>query len=908
MRDPLTDRSHHRNTQAFEVSRGDRLVLITHTPSQAEPLKQQLVKLGYEVEIYPDWKSDFNSSFLPHLVLIQSDCPCYWKQIHQSLKSDPKTHGIPLLVLTGHSVKVQTIKTFLPQGVRFISSTQSTDLLSAIEAQLHHRRLEEQLRQESDYILACPECYLWQQPILSSPAAEDSRIGDSPLLALQRIAHFGSWEWEDQQKSALVQEIGASQETYRILGIAPQRLTYRQVLKRLHPEERREFHDRIQGAIVKAEAQDWELSLYGGDGQLRYCELRVQPILGLDGQVRGLFGILLDISDRKLLEQKIQTSEMEMRSVFGAMGDIVLVLDRAGETIKMIPTAPALGEGVERISETINQIIYGEERASLCQQLEQVVRDRITLTFDYYLDLEDSKVWFSATLSPMLEDQVIWIARDITQRKQAELERDLALEQAESANRAKSRFLANMSHELRTPLNAILGFTQVLLRDVDLLSEYQKSLNIIYRSGEHLLGLINNILDLSKVEAGYIEVNPTSINLGVFLDTLYQMLSLRAREKQLKFQVQKMTPFPPCLQTDEGKLRQILINLLSNAVKFTSKGQVILRVWLLEIEEKNPLLAFEVEDTGPGIPQGEIELLFQPFQQTSTGLVAPEGTGLGLSISHKLVELLGGQLMVSSVVNQGSIFKFQIPVELECFPRIEGYQEHRRVKRLAPGQPSYRILVVEDRLEDRQWLVQLLKMVGFAVESAGNGQEAIAQWQKFNPDLILIHLQMPHQQGFPTLEQIQTLTERKSIPMIAMTAMVFENEDYLRTTISYDKLLYKPIQESILFTTLAEFLPLEYTYEEQSQIDLFLEETHSQPVDPSVLLMMPEAWLEELYYSTITLDDQRILELIEDLPSDGVELIQFIEQSLNRFDFESLLDLLTPLLPQSLLEPQTLEE
>lgn len=908
MRDPLTHKTDRRHTQAPEVSHGDRLVLITSTPSQAEPLEKQLVQLGYEVQICPDGKSDLNSSDLPDLVFIQSDCPYYWKQVYQSLKSDPKTHRIPLLVLTRHSVKVQTIKTFLSHGVKFISSTQPVDLLSAIEGQLHHSRMEEQFRQQSDYILPCPECYLWQQPIPPSSSSEDLLVGDSPLLAIQRIAHFGSWEWEHQRKSVLVQEIGASQETYRILGIDPKRLTYAQVLKRLHPEERREFHHRIQAAIVKAKVQNWELSLYSGDGQLRYCELRVQPILGFDGQVRGLFGILLDISDRKLLEQKIQTSEMEMRSVFGAMGDIVLVLDRAGETIKMIPTAPALGEGVERISETINQIIYGEERASLCQQLEQVVCDRITLTFDYYLDLEDSKVWFSATLSPMLEDQVIWIARDITQRKQAELERDLALEQAESANLAKSRFLANMSHELRTPLNAILGFTQVLLRDVDLLPEFHKSLNIIYRSGEHLLGLINNILDLSKVEAGYIEVNLTAINLEVFLNTLYQMLSLKAREKQLKFQIEKMTPFPPCLQIDEGKLRQILINLLSNAIKFTSQGQVILRVWLSETEQKLPLLAFEVEDTGPGIPQEEIELLFQPFQQTSTGLATQEGTGLGLSISHKFVELLGGQLTVSSVVNQGSIFRFQIPVELEGLPQVEEYQEHRRVKGLAPGQPSYRILVVEDRLEDRQWLMQLLEMVGFRVESTGNSQEAIAQLQRFNPDLILINLPMSHQLGYPTIEQIRALTQGQSIPIIAMTATVFENEDYLRTTISYDKLLYKPIQESILLTTLAEFLPLEYTYEERSPISLFSEAIHSKPLDTSAFLIMPEAWLKQLYYATITLDDQRILELIEDLPSDRVELIQFIRQTLNRFDFESLLDLLTPLLPPSLLESQTLEE
>ncbi|MBP0038009.1 MAG: PAS domain-containing protein [Roseofilum sp. SID1] len=908
MRDDLTDRTHSRDTQRAEISSGDRLALITHTSSQGEIIQNQLVELGYDIQLFPNWEDRMPPDFLPNLVLIQSHSASYWQQVYQSLKSDPKTHGIPLLVLTNDSVDLATVKRLVLQGVRFISSSQPIDLVSAIEGQLHQSQLRDQLREKSAYLLPCPDCYLWQQPISPSTSSEYLLSGNASLLEVQRIAHFGSWEWERQEEIRLSQEIRGSQETYRILGIDPQRLTYAQVLKKLPAQDRREFHQRIQEAIATGKAQEWELALYSGDGQLRYCELRVQPILGIDSKVRGLFGILLDISDRRLLEQKIQTSEMEMRSVFGAMGDIVLVLDRAGETIKMSPTAPALGEGVELISETINQIIYGEQRETLCQQLQQVVTDRITLTLDYALDLEDSKVWFSATLSPMLEDQVILIARDITERKNVELERDLALEQAESASHAKSRFLANMSHELRTPLNAILGFTQVLLRDACFSDEHENYLNIIYHSGEHLLGLINNILDLSKVEAGYIEINPTSINIQVFLESLYQMLNLKAAEKQLHFEVQKITRLPECLETDQGKLRQILINLLGNAIKFTTRGQVILRVGYIEQREKQHLLAFEVEDTGPGIPPEEIELLFQPFQQTSTGLASQQGTGLGLSISHKFVELLGGKLTVSSVVDRGSIFKFQIPVEPECLLERQGHQEHPRVKGLAPDQPSYRILVIDDYSEDRQWLVTLLEMVGFVVEGAANGKEAIAQWHRFDPDLILMDLRMSYQNRYPTMEQIRAITQEKSIPIIAIAAMVFEDEDQLNAQIRYDRVLYKPLEESILLATIAEFLSLEYTYEDPLRISIFSEPIHTETVDVSIFLTMPELWLEDIYHATITLDDQRILELIEDLPGDRAELIQFIEQKLNGFDFESLLDLITPLLPESLLQHQALEE
>jgi len=908
MRDDLTDNPQNREVQP-------RLILISHQPTKAERLENQLIQLGYAVESFVDGEWAIASRKLPDLILIQSDCPYYWQQVDQRLKSDPKTYSVPLIVFTQGEVALNRVQSLARQGLRLVCSSNLADLVSAIEGQLAYTHLRSQYREESDYILPSTECYVWQQPIAASASSERLLSDNSFLLGLQQIAHFGSWEWQRQQDNTLTQEILGSQESYRILGLAPQRLTYTQILKRVHSKYRREFHNRIQEAIAEGVPQDWEISLYSGDYRgdrqerhLRYCELRVQPILGRDGMVKGLFGIVFDISDRKLLEQKIQTSEMEMRSVFGAMGDIVLVLDRAGETIKMIPTAPALGEGVEQISETINQIIYGEQRETLCEQLQQVVSQQITLTFDYALEMEDSKLWFSATLSPMPEDQVIWIARNITQRKHVELERDLALEQAQKANRAKSQFLANMSHELRTPLNGILGFTQVLLRDEFLSPDYQRALNTIYHSGEHLLGLINNILDLSKVEAGYIHINSTPINLEVFLDTLHQMLNLKAEEKQLKFEVEKITEFPQGIQTDEGKLRQILINLIGNAIKFTSRGQVILRVGYLEREDKLPLLTFEVEDTGPGIPPAELELLFQPFQQTSSGLASQEGTGLGLSISHKFVELLGGELTVSSQVNQGSVFKFQIPVELEYLPQIAGYQEYRQVKGLAPNQPSYRILVVEDRLDDRQWLVQLLEMVGFEVESAADGQKAIAQWQNFHPHLILMDLRMPNQSGYPTIEQMRAMSQGESIPIIAMTAMVFENEEQLNAQISYDRLLYKPLQGSILFSTIADFLPLEYTYKDSLAMSLLSKPINPETVDLSVLQTMPEPWLAEMYYATITLDDQRILELIQDLPADRVETIEFIKQKLNGFDFESLLDRLTPLLPESARYSQTSKE
>ncbi|NER21554.1 MAG: response regulator [Symploca sp. SIO1C2] len=370
------------------------------------------------------------------------------------------------------------------------------------------------------------------------------------------------------------------------------------------------------------------------------------------------------------------------------------------------------------------------------------------------------------------------------QQLQLEIQERMKAEAAaEAASKAKSEFLANMSHELRTPLNAILGFTQVMNRDLEISTEQREYLGIINRSGEHLLELINDVLDLSKIEAGIISFNEGSFDLYRLLDELEEMLQIKALTKNLGLNFIISSAVPQYIKTDKQKLRCCLINLLGNAIKFTESGHVQLRVKLeagelgrwgsggdkedkgASIEFPIPkqqrtnnkgqtTLIFEVEDTGFGITPEEIDNLFYAFVQTSAGIKSAEGTGLGLTITKRFVELMGGNISVNSVVGKGTVFRFDI--QLTPADMSEAVtQPTRRVIALEPGQENYRILVVDDTEENRILLVKLLEPIGFEVKEATNGMEGISLWESWQPQLIFMDTRMPIMDGLEATKQIR---------------------------------------------------------------------------------------------------------------------------------------------------------
>ncbi len=341
-----------------------------------------------------------------------------------------------------------------------------------------------------------------------------------------------------------------------------------------------------------------------------------------------------------------------------------------------------------------------------------------------------------------------------------------------------------MSHELRTPLNAILGFSQLMARDAEISSDNRQSLEIINRSGEHLLTLINDILEMAKIEAGQMSLSPGCFDLDTLISTLRDMFYLRARGKGLEFLIDRHPALPRYLCSDEPKLRQVLINLVGNAIKFTARGQVCLRVATVDPCAPGPAadsrlaVAFTVSDTGIGIAAENLDRLLEPFVLVNPGSGVHEGTGLGLSISHQFVQLLGGELTVESRLNLGSTFTFTLPLEV-----ADGVNAPKsallpaQVVGLAPGQLSYRILVVDDDRVQRHLLSQLLHSIGFEVDEAQDGRGAIAQWESWQPQLIWLDMRMPMVSGYEVAQHIRTQEQASGLPptkIIALTANAFE--------------------------------------------------------------------------------------------------------------------------------------
>jgi signal transduction histidine kinase/DNA-binding response OmpR family regulator len=471
---------------------------------------------------------------------------------------------------------------------------------------------------------------------------------------------------------------------------------------------------------------------------------------------------------------------------------------------------------------------------------------------------------------------------------------------AELANRAKSEFLANMSHELRTPLNAILGFSQLMTREISLTKLQQENLGIINRSGEHLLSLINDILDLAKIESGKMTLYPTDFDLYAALDLISEMLGLRAESKGLEFTVERSPDLPQYIKTDDKKLRQVLLNLIGNAIKFTSSGSIKLGVSLADNSEdrvkrsasdrKITKICFEVADTGAGIAPEEIDTLFAAFVQTQAGKQLQEGTGLGLPISQKFVELMGGKINVTSVLGKGTVFKFYIQAEPSEIANIQTQKNTQRVIGLKPKQPEYRILVVDDRWENRQLLLKLLEPIGFQVKEAVNGQEAIELWSSWQPHLIWMDMRMPVMNGYEATTEIKSHLKGQATVIIALTASTLEEEKAVVLSAGCDDFVRKPFREAEIFQKMADFIGVEYIYQ-QIDSEKSAESAKIEQLTAAALAIMPDEWLVELSEAAALINEQLISQLLSQIPQEHQNLAQAIQQQVDDFDFDRIMNL-----------------
>ena len=530
----------------------------------------------------------------------------------------------------------------------------------------------------------------------------------------------------------------------------------------------------------------------------------------------------------------------------------------------------------------------------------------IELGAEDYLPKPLNPILLKARLNASLEKKRLQDQRQayLKQLQEAKENAEKSRAVAVSANQAKSTFLANMSHELRTPLNVILGFSQLMSHNVNLSAEQRENLGIITRSGDHLLTLINQVLDLSKIEAGHITLDETDFSLRLMFDDLEDMFLLPADNKGLRLIFEYLPDVPPYIHTDEIKLRQVLINLLNNAIKFTKEGQVACRVsrkFDNDLQNQCELL-FEVSDTGPGIDKAEWNKLFEAFVQAEAGRNAQEGTGLGLPISRKFVQLMGGDISVESRPGKGATFSFNILAQfadsvqhdINATRRVIGVQSGQH----APDGGPFRLLVVDDQWSNRQLLVKLLKSVSqsdFELLEAENGQQAVELWQQFAPQLIWMDMRMPVLDGSEAARQIKTLALEAEVEppvIIALSASSLDEERDEILMAECDLFLQKPFKESDIFDAMYKYLNIQFVYEEIEQKSGDSRTRTDRTRLREELATLPFDWKKEFQEAVVALDSELMVAQIDQIRSQHNWLAIALTSMIDNFDYDRILALL----------------
>lgn len=670
----------------------------------------------------------------------------------------------------------------------------------------------------------------------------------------------------------------------------------------LHPRDIAEHHQ-VNNRLVADNGEVIEAieSAFRPDGSLSEFLVYKFPI-EIEGGEHLVGGVGLDITKQIQTEKALRESETNLKAILDNAPAGIYLKDLQGKFLLVNQYLLDLLQVEEQhcIGQTFAEIIPGE----LGQQLEANERKVLPNGLPYYFEedipLTDGIHTFY-TVRLILQNlsgqpsALCGIYTDISDRKRAEMALINAKEAAESANVTKSAFLANMSHELRTPLNAILGFTQVLARDSSLNSQQQDHIAIINSSGEHLLNLINDVLEISKIEAGRSALHLSTFDFYDLMTGLEAMLNIKAASKGLQM-IFDQYPVPQYIITDESKLRQVLTNLLGNAIKFTQSGGVSVRVKATALPETDSEGAsrfcfyFEIEDTGPGIAQEELPRLFTPFHQTATGKTASEGTGLGLSISRKFIQMMGGDIQVSSRLDVGTLVKFTIQVSIAQASELKSASQVHRIIGLEPDQPSYRILVADDRTESRRLIRCYLEPLGFEVYEAENGQQALEVWENWEPHLIVMDMRMPIMNGYEATRQIKSHLKGQATVVIALTASAFEEKRSLILSAGCDEFLRKPCRQEVLLQTLAQHLGVRYQYEdsESGREDKGDSWDSNFIPDPSALQGMPVTWIRGLHHAALAADSEAIEELLPEMPESLGAIAHCLQDWTDNFRFDKI--------------------
>jgi len=682
-------------------------------------------------------------------------------------------------------------------------------------------------------------------------------------------------------------------EFIRIFGYekdAYENLTFAEITFPEDLDESRQYIKNLRNGSV--EIVELEKRYLRKDGEMIWGRVTVRMIDDQTGQPGNMLAMVQDITESKRAQLQLEMTQFAIDNVQDA---ILWLRPDAQFTYTNKGASSSLNHSNEELLSLKVFDVDPDFTADRWPEFLSQLREAGTLNFEsrhltkggneFPVDITASYLEFES------DEFIIAIARDITDRKQAEKDLRIAREAAEAANQAKSIFLANMSHEIRTPMNAILGFSQLLKNDPDLSGEHQEKIKTIVRSGKHLLDLINDILEMSKIEAGRISLNPNTFRLANLVFDLETTFSYRASTKGLKFEIVKRGDYLATpLYGDESKIRQLFINLLSNAVKFTETGGIRLKVTVDKATSKAFTLNGEVQDTGVGIAEDELDKLFEPFEQTRSGVGQQEGTGLGLAICKQYVELMGGSISMSSQVGVGSTFSFDVPLKAGREEELLEFEPLERVTGLMAGQDEIKILVVDDSQTDRLLLTEILAGVGFLVGEATNGAEAIDRFSSWDPDLILMDMNMPIMDGRKATQQIKGTPRGEDTPIIAVTASAFEEDRREILDSGVDSFIRKPFETDVLLETIRVHLEIEYQYEESERADKPLSADKDFDLKGN-LRELPAELIAQFQDAALSGNISKMGEIIAQIEGHNPRLADGLMKHVNQYEYDVLLAL-----------------
>lgn len=650
-------------------------------------------------------------------------------------------------------------------------------------------------------------------------------------------------------------------------------------------------------------SETYERRLLRKDGRVLWMLVSATPVFDDARRFNGCLAMFTDISERKQVERDM----VLLNFALNAVREAAFLIDENGrfhyvneEACRVLGYSQAelIGLGVSDVDPDWPVEHWTNHWREL--------KARRSLMFEGRHKTKDGRIFpveISANFFEYDEREYnLALVRDISERKQAEellrrhkdelevtvqqrtAELQLSRDAAETANKAKSLFLANMSHELRTPLNAILGFSRLLRLDADLTSRQYESLDIINRSGEHLLTLINDVLEIAKIESGKLQLDVAAFDLGDMVRDVGEMMQLRAQQKGLQLIFDQASEFPRYIVGDEARLRQILINLVGNAVKFTEHGSVTMRLTVENGADRK--LIIEIEDTGPGIGSEDRERLFEPFVQlTARGF--QHGTGLGLAITRQFVQLMGGQIFLDSRLGQGSRFRVELPAQSASAVDIaeQPASFHNNIEGLAPGQPAYRILIAEDQAENQLLLSRLMQKLGLEVKIAEHGEQCIALFQQWQPHLIWMDKRMPVMDGEEAARRIRRLPGGDKVKIVAVTASAFKEQQQEMLGAGMDDFVSKPYRFGEIYECLARQLHVVYRYGEAKMID----ESANGILTPAMLSGISTSLRIELKEALVSLDSERIGAVIARIGIENVPLAGALFHLCDDFNYPAIL-------------------